>query len=305
MHHYLLTTQAQITTSDGTRRFSGIANSGKPFVYGDKKAIVDLSDISFADKVPMLLLHDRDKRVGVGTLSVKDNQLVIDGTLMDNAHAQSLISEADAGFPFQLSAHIIAESEELLEAGNTATVNGHAVSEGITILRHCRVPEVSFTPTGVDSGTMAMILSQELATPQSTPKTSTKAQEHTVNQEMQALQAQIDELTQAHKTLTARIQELEDENQNLKDNARTAQIEAKLSQKGFDKDDKGAWQGIQSDTLEVLLSLDNDKAAKLIDALPTPKRGMPEYLLGEQYSQGTANTAEKNPLVANAKSRKV
>lgn len=161
--HYLLTddSAASIGTDGNTKRtFKGIANSGKPFVYHGVRAIADLSDITFANKVPALLLHDRDKRVGFGVLSVTDNQLVITGELLDNEHGQNLAKESDAGFPFQMSAHIIADYEEKLSHGQTAVVNGQTVTGEITILRKCRVSEVSFTPTGVDNQTMAMILSE-------------------------------------------------------------------------------------------------------------------------------------------------
>lgn len=131
MHtHYLLTddSAASIGTDGNTKRtFHGIANSGKPFVYHGVRAIADLSDITFADKVPALLLHDRDKRVGFGVLSVTDHQLVITGELLDNEHGKGLAKESDAGFPFQMSAHIIADYEEKLSHGQTAVVNGQAI----------------------------------------------------------------------------------------------------------------------------------------------------------------------------------
>lgn len=318
MHkHYLLTDDsiASIGTSSTKRTFKGIANSGKPFVYHGQRAIADLSDITFADKVPALLLHDRDKRVGFGVLSVADHQLVITGELLDNEHGQALVKEADAGFPFQMSAHIIADYEEKLSHGQTAVVNGQTVTGEITILRKCRVSEVSFTPTGVDNQTMAMILS-EFAT-QSNTQNPNKESSMTIEQ----LTAQIAELNKKQAEQDKRISELEAENQVLKDKnkaledakvkadevAKTAEIEAQLSAKGYTKDDKGVWQGIESATVQVLLSLDIDKAKTMIGSLATNQKQLPEFLLGENYGGGAGtggNTqAPTNPLLANARAR--
>lgn len=318
---YLLTDQSpaaisQTDTASKKRTFTGIANSGKPFVYHGVRAIADLSDITFADKVPVLLLHDRDKRVGVGVLSVRDNQLTIAGDLLDNEHGQALAKESDEGFPFQMSAHIIADYEEKLSHGQTAIVNGQTVTGEITILRKCRVSEVSFTPTGVDNQTMAMILSDQFTNPNPQPP-NPQPQENSMN--LEQLTAQIAELTKKQTEQEQTINELKEQNQKLTDEntalkeqkakadeeAKNASIEAQLSAKGFTKDDKGNWQGIESSAVEVLLSLDVDKAKAMIGSLPAPKKGLPEFLLGETYgaSAGGANTPPVNPLVANAQAR--
>lgn len=315
MTHYLLTddSTASIGTSSTKRTFQGIANSGKPFVYHGVRAIADLSDITFADKVPALLLHDRDKRVGFGVLSVADHQLVITGELLDNEHGQNLAKESDAGFPFQMSAHIIADYEEKLSHGQTAVVNGQTVTGEITILRKCRVSEVSFTPTGVDNQTMAMILS-EFAT-QSNPLNQTPNKESSMT--IEQLTAKLAELTDKQAEQDKRISELEAENKELKDKnkaledakakadeaTKTAQIETQLSAKGYTKDDKGNWQGIESATVEVLLSLDIDKAKTMIGSLPSQKQ-LPEMFLSESYGANSNTQTTTNPLVANAKARK-
>lgn len=318
--HYLLTDTAVATISqtdaNKKRTFTGIANSGKPFVYHGVRAIADLSDITFADKVPVLLLHDRDKRVGVGVLGVRDNALAITGELLDNEHGQTLAKESDAGFPFQMSAHIIADYEEKLSHGQTAVVNGQTVTGEITILRKCRVSEVSFTPTGVDNQTMAMILSDQFTNP-NPQSPNPQPQENSMN--LEQLTAQITELTKKQAEQEKTINELKEQNKKLTDEntalkeqktkadeeAKNASIEAQLSAKGFTKDDKGNWQGIESSAVEVLLSLDADKAKTMIGSLPAPKKGLPEFLLSENYGAGAggASTPPTNPLVANAQAR--
>lgn len=308
MHHFILTdTITAIKTQAGKRTFNGIANSGKPFVYQGERAIADLSDIVFADKVPALLLHDRDKRVGFGSLSVQNHQLIVSGDLLDNEHGKQIASEADAGFPWQMSAHIIAGYVETLPNGQSVEVNGQTVTGDIKILRNCRVSEISFTPTGVDNQTMAMILSdfaqsQQTQTPIKTTNLN-QPQEHTMT--IDELAQQVSELTQKVSEQDKRISELEAENKTLKDtnaqleaDSKKATIEAKLSAKGFNKDNQGNWTGVDSTTFEVLLSLDSDKAGAIIDNLAAPKANVPEFLLGENYTDDNSNQTLTNPLLA-------
>lgn len=310
MHYFLTDTAfASIKTDQKKRTFTGIANSGKPFVYQGVRAIADLSDISFADKVPVLLLHDRDKRVGVGVLAVIDNQLTITGDLLDNEQGQTLATESDAGFPFQMSAHIIADYEERLTHGQTAVVNGQTVTGEITILRKCRVSEVSFTPTGVDNQTMAMILSQthnqkENAMSNPNPPQKSGTIDEAVLARMTELTNQVQELTEQVQELTKERDEIKAQKAKADEQAKTAEIEAQLSQKGFTKDNKGDWQGIESSTVEVLLSLDVDKAKTVIGSLSAPKKSVPEVLLSEQYGTNSQTSDTTNPLLENARSRK-
>lgn len=84
------------------RTFSGIANSGKPFYQWGDASIVDLSDITFKDKLPALDEHARDKRCGVATLSVENHQLMVSGHLLSNECGQAVADDADEGFPWQL-----------------------------------------------------------------------------------------------------------------------------------------------------------------------------------------------------------
>ena len=300
MHHFILSDDQEVATisqDKDKRTFTGIANSGKPFVYHGERAIADLSDIIFADKVPALLLHDRDKRVGFGSLSVQNHQLVVSGDLLDNEHGKQIATEADAGFPWQMSAHIIAGYVETLPNGQSVEINGQTITGDIKILRNCRVSEISFTPTGVDNQTMAMILSDFAQNQQTQAPTSpNQPQENTMT---------TNELAQKITEQDKRISELEAENKTLKDantkleaDGKKANVEAKLSAKGFVKDDKGNWTGVDSTTFEVLLGLDSDKAGVIIDSLATPKANVPEFLLGENYTGDNKSQVSANPLLA-------
>lgn len=59
---------------DAPRRFSGIANSGRPFGYGSYQMVVDFDGIRLKDKTAVLIDHDGRQRAGVCTLSVTPDE---------------------------------------------------------------------------------------------------------------------------------------------------------------------------------------------------------------------------------------
>lgn len=305
-HVYLFSDVNVAPPKDGSapRQFSGVANSGKPFNYYGVRVIVDLENLSFSDKVPALVEHERSKRAGFGVLSVENNQLMINGTLLDNDFGNEVADDADAGFPWQMSAHVIAETEEHLTGNSTAIINGQTVTAPITILRNCRIPEVSFTPTGVDSETSAVILGDDGKTQLSTPQ-----KDNTMTLE-EAL-AEIEKHKAAQVEKDNRIKELEDENAKLKASEAQANVDAQLSQAGFSKSEDGKWQGVSDTTYQVLLSQDADKARAMIGdlKLSQPNRqDAPGYLFGEQHKPNGNGINQggnqfSNSLVENAKAR--
>lgn len=309
-HVYLLSdvNVTQSSDSNAPRQFSGVANSGKPFMHFGEKVIVDLSDISFQAKTPALIGHDREKRAGFGVCSVENNQLLIKGTLLDNEHGNEVADDADAGFPWQMSAHVIAGQTDILDTG-TATVNGQTVTAPIVILRQCKIPEVSFTPTGVDDQTSAVILGDDGTNTLPTPTTK----DNTMTLE-EAL-AKIKELEALEEEKAKRIKELEDENAKLKEAENKAQVDAQLSQSGFTKKSNGeGWESLSDGTYNMLLSATAEQARAMIGDLKLSqgnqtqapaKPALPSVLLGEQYLTGQSQGVQlsDNPLIANAQQR--
>lgn len=321
-HVYLLSDVNVVPSQDGNapRKFNGIANSGKPFNHYGERVIVDLANIRYHDKIPALVEHERSKRAGFGVLSVKNNQLMISGTLLDNEFGNEVASDADAGFPWQMSAHVIADINRVLSGDETAIINGQTVKAPIKILQNCRVPEVSFTPTGVDDQTSAVVLSD--STVNNSPDTSQAPIDNlTPNQkdipmsieklkaELAKMQARIDELEKIN-------QELQDSNSELAKQATKANVDAQLSQAGFKHKEAGeGWESISDATYQVLLSQDADKAKAMIADLTSGQTAptaddVPDYLLGEQYpsvsgttATGNSHASTTNVLLANAKAR--
>lgn len=286
------------------RKFSGVANSGKPFSSGGELVIADLSDVNYKSNVPALLLHDRAQRAGFGQLSVENHQLLVKGTLLDNQYGQMVAQESDAGFPWQMSVHISAKSTQQLGQNETAVVNGQTVTGPMVVMKDCSVFEISFTPTGVDNETSAIALSDDGTTSSNPDKDITMTPE-----EIAALQKLAADQAEEIKTLKEEKAELEKEKAEAEAEAKAAAIDAQLSQAGFTKTEDGkGWNGVGTATVNILLSASPEDAKEMIGDLRAPSRqeNVPEYLLGEQHKpagNGQDRQLSSNPMLANAEAR--
>lgn len=141
------------------RTFRGVAYSGDVLADWGGRMIIDLASLTLPSPCPTLMQHDRDKPVGVCTLSVSDGALICDGYLLSNEEAIELASNADEGFPWQLSVHAQPGAVEEVAPGTAISVNGRALTGPLSIMRQTLIRELSFTPTGVDYNTSAAVLS--------------------------------------------------------------------------------------------------------------------------------------------------
>lgn len=246
---------------DAPRRFSGIANSGRPFGYGSYQMVVDFDGIRLKDKTAVLIDHDGRQRAGVCTLSVVPDGLKADGVLLDNQHGQAVAQESDAGFPWEMSAYVQAERIEELSAGASVQVNGQTVTGPMMIMRGCTIREVSFTAVGVDAQTHAAALSG-FATPTQPEKENTMP----LSPEDQA---RFDEM---EKKLSA----LETEKAELQQAKQKAETDAKLAAAGFKKGEDGKFSGLSDATYAVLLAADPAALdAVIADIAPKPQEKAP------------------------------
>lgn len=290
------------TNNNQVRQFHGIANSGKPFNYNGKMAIVDLSSITFHDKLPALIVHDSNQRAGFGYLSVKNNQLFIHGQLLDNIHGNTVAKESDAGLPWQMSAHLIAQHIEELTGNQTAVVNGQIITAPMLILRQCHIPEISFTPIGVDNQTSAIVLSGHNTT--TYPIAINKDNPMTVEE----LQTENTQLKQQNQKLLSEIAELKQQIDKMSQLQKQTTIDVELSQAGFNRTQDGkGWQNLSDATLNILLSAKVDDAKAMIADLAKSNlvKAIPEILLSEQYPLTVHSHQSQviNPMIANAKAR--
>lgn len=292
------------------RKFSGVANSGKPFNHYGEMVVVDLTDIQYKTNVPALLLHDRAQRAGFGALSVTNNQLLINGTLLDNQFGREVAEESDAGFPWQMSAHINANSITELGQNETATVNGQTITGPMVILKNCSVSEISFTPTGVDNETSAVALGDDGKTQTTNSQPNTQKDTDMTPEQIAALQKQVADLTTENAELKTENAELVKEKSEAEAEAKAAAIDAQLSQAGFTKTEDGkSWNGVGAATVNMLLSASPEDAKEMIGDLRAPGKQQddtPSWLLSEQHKpngNGQERQLSSNPMLANAEAR--
>ncbi len=304
---------AQATDSNAVRTFESVANSGKPFDYYGQRTIVDLTNIKSNAKTPALVNHDRDQVAGFGACMTSSNQLLMKGTLLNTGSGKYVADLADSKFEWQMSAHINAGGVDELAPNKTTVVNGQTITGPILILRDCRVVEVSFTPTGVDFETSAVVLSATGSATTDNPITPNKDNAMTLEEAL----AEIETLKAKDAEKDQKIADLTAENDKLKASETKAQVDAQLSQAGFARSDDGKWQGVSDTTYQVLLSQTADNTKAMIGDLKlsqsnqpaTPaKPNLPSVLLGEQYPNGQQNQGQgvklsDNPLIANAQAR--
>ncbi|MBF0803353.1 MULTISPECIES: hypothetical protein [unclassified Neisseria] len=269
------------------RKFSGIANSGRPFGLGTWQTVIDFDGIKLKDKTAFLIDHAGSKRAGVGKLSVTSDGLYAEGTLLDNEHGRAVAEESDQGFPWEMSVYVQSARVEELSAGAKTSVNGYEVQGPMLIMRDCAIREVSFTAVGVDGNTHAVALSED---------GKPRAFDYQPKQEHLSMtpeeKAEFDQL-KADKA------KLEQENADLKLSAHKAQIDAKLSAAGFKAGADGKFSGVGESTYKLLLFADlKDAEAVIADLKPAEaalsgagKPPVPEALLSDAQPGNQAEPA--------------
>lgn len=196
------------------RQVKGIAYGGGVLSYHGNHIVIDLASLQTKDaKIPLLHNHDGNRHVGFGKLSIVDNQLLIEGTLLSNTFAAEIIQAADEGFVWQMSVHV--ESGRVLNKGKGDVVNGHTLAvDEVLVFSDGVIREVSFTPIGVDASTSATVLSLCLE------------KGKTMNEEMKNKDEQIARLTAELSQKEQQLAELEVKMQSEKQAARLSQLEA-------------------------------------------------------------------------------
>lgn len=213
-------TLAAPADSSAPRQLSGVAYSGgviEPHAYWGR-VVFDLATTEIPERVPVLVDHDRSRRVGVARLAVQNGAITIaEGQLLGNDQARQVAEDADAGFPWQLSVHIDPARVQQVEPGESVVVNGTEHAGPLYVFRQSRIREVSLTPTGADHRTSAQIFSA------STPGAPQMQQQQ--NETVEALRAQIAERD-------ARIVALSDQVAKFSAEKRDAEVRALFTDLG-------------------------------------------------------------------------
>lgn len=255
------------------RRFTGIANSGKPFGLGGMPTVIDFASITLKPKTAVLIEHDGNKIAGVAQLSVTPAGLQADGTLLNNEHGKAIADASDQGFPWEMSVYVQAARWEELAVNASTMVNGHAVQGPLLIMRDSKIREVSFTAVGIDDQTSAVALSD------GSPFVFNPTQGQSMSPEEQ----------KAFDDLKAELSAEKAKNAALEKSKKQSDVNAKLSAAGFTTGEDGKFVGLSEATYSVLLSAESDAMAALIaDLKPAEvaKPPMPNALLSDTVPTG-------------------
>lgn len=258
-----------------TRRFTGVAYTGAPLNHPFWDLVIfDLSTTTAAEKTPVLINHDPDKRAGFAPLVITDTEIRIDdGTLMtDTEDGFAVARESDHGFPWQMSVFIEPGSIERIEPGNTVTVNGHEISGPATVFRNGLIREVSFTPTGVDDQTTAAAASALAGIPissQHTEEVDSMTQEE-MQAEIEGLRASLDQETAARKAAEEALEE-------LRGKQREEAVKALFSAVGREFSEEAA---------KPYLSMDEATFSAVANDMKKTVADLPDGLFSSQADQG-------------------
>lgn len=160
-----LSAPLELESDDGDgdpKSFMITAYTGRSIGTGSGKVIFDVNGMKAKAKFPVLREHARDRIVGLGTKTWKDeSHLFMRGDFAkDSQDAIEVKSLAMQGFPWQASVGIWPEKIKVLDSEKeTAIVNGQEVKGPIEIWTQSHVGEVSFVALGADDETAAVVLS--------------------------------------------------------------------------------------------------------------------------------------------------
>lgn len=271
--------------ADAPRRFDGVAYSGEVIAnhYFWGNVVFDLASTRAAERVPILIEHDRKQRAGVGQLAI-DQDIRISGTLLSNEHGTAVAAEADAGFPWQMSVHIEPGSVEEVAAGIETTINGRSLTGPLTIFRNGLIRETSFTPTGADSRTSARVFSDtgDIAIPVTPYEALPMSDEFT--QRITALEAELASAQAATTTANERAESAEAALTGIKASARAAEVKTLFTAIGREFSEEAA---------APFASMTDEQFAATAEMLKASAPQAPAHLFTEQ---ATAGNGTPNPL---------
>ena len=117
--------------------------------------VLDLAGGRFTANKPILLDHKRDKICGQSTnVAIEASSLVLEGFMLENEHANAVLSLADQGFQWQASIGAVPLAPgRLIQAGQQMQVNGQTVEGPCYLFQQWELGESSITSVGCDTNT--------------------------------------------------------------------------------------------------------------------------------------------------------
>lgn len=147
--------------SEDPSSFMITAYTGAPVETWFGRIIFDVKGMKTKAKFPVLREHERDRIVGFGTKTWKDDShLFLKGDFArDTKDGEEIKKLAIQGFPWQASIGIWPEKIKVLDSEKeSAKVNGQEIKGPMEIWTQSRVGEVSFVALGADDDTAAIVL---------------------------------------------------------------------------------------------------------------------------------------------------
>lgn len=209
--------------STAPRGFSGLAYGGGVIAnhwwYGD--VVIDMATLETPATFPALIDHESEKRAGyVNEWSAGNDGLNVKGVLLSNKHGAGVAQDSDEGFPWQMSVGLSDGDCYKVPKGDSILVNGKMIDGEISVLRNCKINEVSFTPVGYDSTTSATAFSK--------PNTHTEG----VDMNLEEAKAELSALKAKNEVLTAENTKLATEVAEFSKAAREHDIKGLFSKLG-------------------------------------------------------------------------
>ena len=187
--------------STAPRGFTGLAYGGGVIAnhwwYGN--VVIDMATLETPSTFPALIDHESEKRAGyVNEWSASNEGLSVKGVLLSNKHGAGVAQDSDEGFPWQMSVGLSDGDCYKIPKGDSILVNGKMLDGEISVLRNCKINEVSFTPVGYDSTTTATAFSKS-----NTPTEGEDMNLEEAKAELSALKAKNEVLAAENTKLTA------------------------------------------------------------------------------------------------------
>ena len=136
------------------REWAMLANTGATMQRWWGSMVLDLSGATFSQRLPLLMDHAIDQRLGYSTKVERTARgIEARGKLLQNDLAQTVLNESSQGFPFQASLMAVPTRIQELDVGAEATVNGQTMTGPLTIFREWTMRELTLTVLGADGAT--------------------------------------------------------------------------------------------------------------------------------------------------------
>jgi hypothetical protein len=140
------------------------ANSGDPVMIPNLGPVVwDFDSMSHKPRIPLDWCHDPEDSIGyLNKFDTSSGSLVCGGAIVptdcDDDQGAEIIAKAAGGVPYEASIESWGGTLELIDTGETATVNGKTVSGPLFVLRDWTLAAVAVCKFGQDSNTETQLL---------------------------------------------------------------------------------------------------------------------------------------------------